>query len=39
MTYGNTRKARFKAAQLNFWLMRIGMQPIWQFSYLIKDDE
>ena len=39
MSYSKSREARFKAAQLNFWLMRIGIEPIWQLSYLIKDDE
>lgn len=34
----SSREARFRAAQLNFWLMRCGIEPIWAIVYFIKVD-
>lgn len=38
MSYGCSREARQKAAQINFDLMRCGVEPMWQLCYLIEDE-
>lgn len=38
MSYGRSKEARFKAAQLNFWLMRCGVEPVWFLCHIIKDE-
>lgn len=32
------RERRFRAAQLNFWLMRCGIDPIWELYWTVPLD-